>query len=356
MALICGLFQGTTHNMFLATHRAAWTAGALPANYVSRTVSSSTATGPQFLDARYIEMNAEYGSNSASTRMAVDLNTGTAYVNYGSVFMEFWVYLPASAFSGTGITSAETARLVSMGSENPLSSTGVGNEFEILVKTNPSTALVNKRTGLTSGFANCSIEFILNKLELDGSNMSAVNLVALQPSDSSTFAGWCKLSFWYSNFSNVFGYFPYMGNIRGDYAIGGNSNNRQIKSVIAPYNSTTFYVLEDHFDNNIYNWDVNPTHISYGTIQPNYAGDKLRLGPVHMLAGGDGGSEAFENYIYGMLSGTPALPRGRLHDGFTSQVYYNWVGATDADKLTGTGAYGPALTDDTTGSLTTGSI
>ena len=339
--------------MFLATHRAAWHAGASPANYLSRTVSSSTATGPQFLDARYIEMNAEYGSNSSSTRMAVDLNTTASYVNFGSVLMEFWVYLPASAFSGTGITSAETARLVSMGSENPTSSTGVGNEFEILVKTHPSTALVNSRTGLTSSFANCSIEFILNKLELNGNNMSNVSLVALQPSDSGTFAGWCKFSFWYSNYTNVFGFFPYNGDIRGDYAIG--VGDRQVKSVIAPYNSTTFYVLEDHFDNNIYNWDVNPTHISYGTIQPNYAGDKLRLGPVHMTVGLDGSAQ-FENYIYGMLSGTPALPRGRLYDGFTSQIYYNWVGATDADRLAGTGAYGPALTDDTTGSLTTGSI
>ena len=356
MALICGLFQGTTHNMFLATHRAAWHAGALPSNYVSKTTSTTTATAP-FLDSNYIEINAARGSNSASTRMPVinspTIQPGTAT----SLYCDFWIYLPSSVFSGTGITSTEQINLVSMGDDNPLTSVANGSDFQLTCYLRSSTDLLNKIPHTDTNTAvDCSIMFELTQLSLSTGSYSYRQMLALTPSDAGTFAGWNRFVFYYSAFDNAF----------SDQALTSNplfynpaENRRSTKMLLSHYGTNDYRIYEEYDDTNRYSININtPSYWSFATVDSSYVGDKLRMGPTYGLTNSTDAENAWISQVNTNQGGIADYPRGRIEmDGAISQWYFPWVGTTDTERLTGTGSYNnSALDDDSTGSLTTGSI
>lgn len=341
--------------MFLATHRAAWHAGALPSNYVSKTTSSSTATAP-YLDDQYIEINAARGTNSATTRMPVinspTIQPGTA----NSLYCDFWIYLPSSVFSGTSITSNETVQLISMSDFNPLSTSGNATDFGLTCQLRSSTDLINKIPHTDTNTAvDCSIMFELTKLTLSTGSYQNRQMLALTPGDAGTFAGWNRFVFYYSAYDNAF----------SSQAITSNplyynvfNNQRNTKMLLSHYGTNDYIIYEEYDDTNRYNLNIdNPSYWSFATVDGSYVGDKLRMGPTHGLVGGDAESH-WQRQVNLNQAGTADYPNGRSGmDGFTSQWYIPWVGANDTARLTGTGAYnnGP-FDDDSTGSLTTGSI
>lgn len=341
--------------MFLATHRAAWHAGALPANFISRTSSTTTATAP-FLDSNYIEINAARGTNSATTRMPVlnspSFNPGTAT----ELYCDFWIYLPSSVFSGTSITSNEQVNLVSMGDDNPLTSSANGTDFQLTCYLRSSTDLLNKIPHTdTNTNSDCSIVFELTQLTLSTGSYSYRQMLALTPGDAGTFAGWNRFVFFYSAYDNAF----------DNQALTSNplfynefENQRSTKMLLSHYGTNDYRIYEEYDDTNRYSIDIDsPSYWSFATVDTSYVGDKLRMGPTHCVSGGDAENQWIRQVNLNQ-AGTADYPNGRFGmDGFTSQWYLPWVGANDTARLTGTGSYnnGP-FDDDSTGSLTTGSI
>ena len=341
--------------MFLATQRAAWHAGALPSNYLSRTTSSSTATAP-FLDSNYIEINAARGTNSASTRMPV-INSPTISPGIAdSLYCDFWIYLPSSVFSGTGITSNEQINLVSMGDDNPLTTTATGSDFQLTCYLRSSTDLVNKIPHTDTNTAvDCSIMFELTQLTLSTGNYAYRQMLALTPSDAGTFAGWNRFVFFYGAYDNAFGSQALTSNPLYYNAF---NNQRNTKMLLSHYGTNDYRIFEEYDDTNRYTLNIDtPSYWSFATVDASYVGDKLRMGPTHGLVGGDA-QDQWARQVNLNQAGTADYPNGRSGmDGLTSQWYFPWQGSTDTARLTGTGSYNnSALDDDSTGSLTTGSI
>lgn len=351
MALICGLFQGTTHNMFLATHRAAWSAGALPANYVSRTTANSTLSAP-YMTSNSIRMSAPTGSNSATERMVYATSPVFTPGTADTLYFDMWVYIPTSLFSSS---NADTVDLISFGDTDYLTTYGTNSQFHISCNIRQTTNLYNMRTHTDTGSnEDAIIYFQLEKLDLSTGDYSARELLGLTTSDTQ-FAGWNRFVFYYSAYNNAFNNTA----LTSDPLFYNQfQNQRNTISALFNQGSGNSRVKEEYDDTNRYTLSIDsPDYAHFGTATGYNNSDYMLMGPTTLLIG----SQAQTQFNYHLdnfyQQGSADYPYGIDQTAGTVQFYFNWAGATETARLTKTaGFWGTVLDDDTTGSLTTGTF
>ena len=337
--------------MFLATSTAAWHAGALTANYLSKTIATSTLS-PAYMISNSIRMSAPTGSNDATERMVYATSPGFNVGAADRLYFDMWVYIPTSLFSSS---YDDIAHLISWGSTDPLSSTSDQDLFQIDCEVRSSTNLYNMRTHTdTDSNEDAIIYFKLTKLNLSTGDYASRDLIGLKTTDTQ-FAGWNRFAFMYNVYNNIFSGTPTTSSPLFYDAI---ANQRNTRTALFNQGTGNSRVKEQFDDENRYALSINsPSYASFGTVTGWNNTDYMLMGPTQLITDYTAvESQWTEQITRHHTNSEPDYPSGPNLSA-TPQFYFNWAGATETARLTNkAGIWSTVLDDDATGSLTTGTF